>query len=228
MTDVLERSIAAPTRAVRILAITDEVDGRLYNPGLAARRGRYDLVINCGDIPPYYLDFVGSMVGAPILGVHGNHDGSLVRRDAVGRPAEGFGMVELHGRVVEEQGLLIGGFNGSLRYNDGSYQFTEQGMREQVCRMVPQLLLNRVRYGRYLDVLVTHAPPRFIHDQEDRPHQGFEVFRWFLKTFKPRYHLHGHIHIYDNRTVTRTQFYETEVVNTYPYREISVPLAAPV
>jgi Icc-related predicted phosphoesterase len=226
MTDVLERSIAAPTRGVRILAITDEVDGRLYNPCLANRRGQYDLVINCGDIPPYYLDFVGSMVGAPIVGVHGNHDDSLVRRDATGRPAEGWGMGELHGRVVEEQGLLIGGFDGSLRYNDGSYQFTEQGMREQVCKMVPQLLLNRMRYGRYLDILVTHAPPRHIHDQEDRPHQGFEVFRWFLKTFKPRYHLHGHIHIYNNRTITRTQFHETEVINTYPYRDISVPLAA--
>jgi Icc-related predicted phosphoesterase len=228
MTDVLERSIAAPTRGVRILAITDEVDGRLYNPGLAARRGQYDLVINCGDIPPYYLDFVASTVGAPLWGVHGNHDASLIRRDATGGPAEGWGMGELHGRVVEEQGLLIGGFDGSLRYNDGAYQYTEQGMRQEVCRMMPQLLLNRMRYGRYLDILVTHAPPRHIHDQEDRAHQGFEVFRWFLKTFRPRYHLHGHIHIYNNRTITRTQFHETEVINTYPYRDISVPLAARV
>src|SRR5256885_14791341 len=97
MTDVLERSIEAPTRSVRILAITDEVDGRLYHPGIAARRGQVDLVLSCGDIPPYYIDFVGSMVGAPIYGVHGNHDGSLVRRDKDGSP-EGWGMGELHGR----------------------------------------------------------------------------------------------------------------------------------
>jgi len=225
MTDVLQRPVAAQNRPVRILAITDEVDGRLYNPGLAARRGQVDLVLSCGDIPPYYIDFVGSMVGAPIYGVHGNHDGSLARRDKDGSP-EGWGMVELHGRVVQEQGLLIGGFDGSLRYNDGSYQYTEQGMREQVARMVPQLLVNRLRHGRYLDILVTHAPPRHIHDQPDRPHQGFNVFRWFLKTFRPRYHLHGHIHIYDNRTVTRTEFHDTVVLNTYPYRDISVQVAA--
>jgi len=227
MTDVLERSIEAPTRSVRILAITDEVDGRIYNPALERRRGQVDLVLSCGDIPPYYIDFVASMVGAPVYGIHGNHDDSLVRRAADGIP-DGWGMGELHGRVIEEQGLLIGGFDGSLRYNTGSYQFTEQGMREQVCKMVPQLLINRMRYGRYLDILVTHAPPRFIHDQEDRPHQGFNVFRWFLKTFKPRYHLHGHIHIYNNRTITRTQFHETEVINTYPYREITVEVGSRV
>ena len=88
--------------------------------------------------------------------------------------------------------------------------------------MLPQLLMNRLRYGRYLDILVTHAPPRHIHDQEDRPHWGFESFRWFLRTFRPRYHLHGHIHIYDKRTVTRTRFHETEVLNAYPYRELHV------
>src|SRR5947207_13025186 len=107
MTDVLERSIAAPTRSVRILAITDEVDGRLYNPGLAARRGQVDLVLSCGDIPPYYLDFVASMVGAPLYGVHGNHDGSFVRRAADGQP-DGWGMEERHGRVTEAPGQLLG------------------------------------------------------------------------------------------------------------------------
>jgi Icc-related predicted phosphoesterase len=124
--------------------------------------------------------------------------------------------------VVHEQGLLIGGFDGSLRYNKGSYQYTEAGMRAQIARMVPHLLMNRLRYGRYLDILVTHAPPRHIHDQEDRAHWGFEAFRWFLQTFRPRYHLHGHIHLYDKRTITRTQFHETEVLNAYPYRELSV------
>jgi hypothetical protein len=210
---------------VRILAITDEVDGRLYNPALATRRGHYDLVLSCGDIPPYYIDFVGSMVGAPIYGVHGNHDASFVKRDRDGSP-EGWGMGELHGRTIHEQGLLIGGFDGCLRYNHGSYQYTELGMREQVARMVPQLLVNKLRHGRYLDILVTHAPPRDIHDQPDRPHQGFRVFRWFLQTFRPRYHLHGHIHIYDNRTITRTQFHHTEVLNTYPYRELTVQALA--
>ena len=97
-------------------------------------------------------------------------------------------------------------------------------MRAQIAGMLPQLLANRLRYGRFLDILVTHAPPRHIHDQQDRPHWGFEAYRWFLRTFRPRYHLHGHIHIYDKRTITRTQFHETEVLNAYPYRELAVSI----
>jgi Icc-related predicted phosphoesterase len=209
---------------VRILAICDEVDSRLYGPGIEARRGQVDLLLSCGDLPPYYLDYVASMLSVPLYGVHGNHDGSLARAHAADGRAE-WGMGELHARVVEEQGLLIGGFDGSLRYNTGSYQYTESGMRAQIAAMVPQLLVNRVRHGRFLDILVTHAPPRHIHDQEDRPHQGFVVFRWFLRTFRPRYHLHGHIHVYDNRTTTRTEYYDTLVLNAYPYRELTVPVA---
>jgi hypothetical protein len=217
-------------QSVRILAICDEVDARLYGPSLAERRGQFDLLLSCGDLPPYYIDFVASTLSVPIFGVHGNHDGSLARAHARRRdddddsPAD-WGMEELHGRVVKEQGLLIGGFDGCLRYNRGSYQFTEEGMRWQIAQMIPQLLMNKLRYGRYLDILVTHAPPRHIHDQEDRPHQGFKAFRWFLETFKPRYHLHGHIHIYDKRTITRTQFHGTEVLNAYPYRELTVTMA---
>ena len=215
-------AVAVAQKPVRILAICDEVDKRLYGQGIEAKRGQYDLLLSCGDLPAYYIDYVASMLHLPVFGIHGNHDGSLARnQDDDGKGAD-WGMVELHGRVVKEQGLLIGGFDGSLRYNQGSYQFTQAGMRAQVFGMIPQLLWNRIRYGRYLDILITHAPARHIHDQEDRPHQGFEIFRWFLKTFRPRYHLHGHIHIYNNRTITRTQFHDTEVLNVYPYRELEM------
>src|SRR5919206_5152532 len=91
-----------PARRVRILAITDEVDGRLYGSGISARAGQVDLVLSCGDLPAYYLDYVGSMVGAPVYGVHGNHDASLAHRGEGGHPD--WGMSELHARVVEEQG----------------------------------------------------------------------------------------------------------------------------
>jgi uncharacterized protein len=218
------RSVRVAQKSVRILAICDEVDKRLYGQGIEAKRGQYDLLLSCGDLPAYYIDYVASMLALPVFGIHGNHDGSLARNQNADGDGADWGMVELHGRTVMEQGLLIGGFDGSLRYNRGSYQFTQAGMRGQVLGMIPQLLMNRARYGRYLDILITHAPARHIHDQEDRPHQGFEIFRWFLRTFKPRYHLHGHIHIYNNQTITRTQFHDTEVLNVYPYRELVVPV----
>ena len=53
-----------------------------------------------------------------------------------------------------------------------------------------------------------------------------DVFRWFLRTFRPRYHLHGHVHVYDNRTVTRTRFCDTEVLNAYRYRQLNLLVPA--
>ena len=89
-------------------------------------------------------------------------------------------------------------------------------------RLIPALLANRIVRGRYLDVLVTHSPPRGIHDLPDRAHWGFTAFRWFLRAFRPRYHLHGHSHVYDQRTVTRTQFHDTLVVNAYGAQQIEL------
>jgi Icc-related predicted phosphoesterase len=86
-------------------------------------------------------------------------------------------------------------------------------------RLVPRLLWNKVKAGRYLDILVTHAPPWQIHDADDLPHRGIKAFRWLIDVFKPELNLHGHIHVYRQDTVTQTRVGSTNVVNTYGYRE---------
>ena len=88
----------------------------------------------------------------------------------------------------------------------------------EICRLAPKLLMNRIRYGRYLDVLVAHSPPWGIHDQPIGPHQGFKSFLWFMRWFKPRYLLHGHIHLYRRNVVTESPFVATNVINVYPYK----------
>ena len=133
-------------------------------------------------------------------------------------------MIDLHDRVGRFRGLLLAGFEGSRRYNDGPCQYRESEMRLFALRLVPRLLVNKARYGRYLDVLVTHAPPRGIHDQADPAHAGFGAFRWLIETFQPRYHLHGHVHVYDRRKTCVTQVGRTEVVNVYPYRELTLDI----
>jgi Icc-related predicted phosphoesterase len=92
-------------------------------------------------------------------------------------------------------------------------------MWQHVFSLVPGLLVNRLRYGRFLDFFVTHAPPLGIHDMHRLPHQGIRAFRWLLKTFQPKYHLHGHIHVYRDTTQTETRLGNTLVVNTYGFLE---------
>ena len=48
--------------------------------------------------------------------------------------------------------------------------------------------------------------------------QAILLLRWF----RPRYHLHGHTHVYDARTVTQTQVGATTVINVYGARAIDL------
>ena len=85
-----------------------------------------------------------------------------------------------------------------------------------------RLLANRLRYGRYLDILITHAPPRGIQDGEDLPHRGFESYLTFLRRFQPMLMIHGHQHIYNRNEITETDFDGTRIINTYGYRVLEL------
>jgi hypothetical protein len=88
--------------------------------------------------------------------------------------------------------------------------------------MLPRLLWNRLRYGRALDILVTHAPPRDINDAPDPAHRGFKALRRFLRWTHPRYHLHGHVHLYDRSKPYSTDYGATKVINVYPYQLLNL------
>jgi hypothetical protein len=208
---------------INILAVSDHVEALVYSNQVRERFAQVDLVLSCGDLPPSYLEFIVSALNVPLYGVRGNHDHGRAF-NTIPHGSLGPGTIDIHAQAVETRGLLLAGLEGSLDYNGGPHQYSETGMRLQIARLVPQLVLNKLRYGRYLDVLITHAPPQGIHDQPDRCHQGFESLRRFLQRFRPRYHLHGHIHLYDRQTVTRTQFEDTTVLNAYGFREVRVPL----
>ena len=210
---------------VNILAVSDHVEKLVYSDNARERFKHVDLILSCGDLPPYYLEFLVSALNVPLFGVRGNHDHGRPF-EAVPRGSLGPGTTDLHAQGVRTHGLLIAGLEGSMRYNDGPHQYGERGMRIQIARLLPWLLLNQLRHGRYLDILITHAPPQAIHDQPDLCHQGFLALREFLARFRPRYHLHGHIHIYDQQTTRRTQFGDTTVLNVYGFKELRVPVAA--
>ena len=113
-------------------------------------------------------------------------------------------------------------FERARRYNDGPFQLSETDMWLAIARMLPALIANRIARGRWCDVLITHSPPRGIHDLPDSAHRGFVALRWFLRIFAPRYHFHGHSHVYDRRTITQTRFGRTIVVNAYGVREVEL------
>jgi Icc-related predicted phosphoesterase len=244
---------------MKILALSDQLIEQLYSPYVRDRFGDVDLVLGCGDLPQYYLDYIVSMLNVPLSLVPGNHDqavlfpnvdehlnGEGTRRGSSdiegmaakeqgllltgghsgqrrGGEAARWGSPNIDGRVVKEQGLLLAGLGGSVRYRpSGANQYTQAEMGRRVLALAPRLYWNRIRHGRFLDILITHAPPRGIHDAQDPAHVGFEAFNRFIARFRPRYLLHGHSHLYRRGEVAVTQVGPTSVVNVYPYRVIEV------
>jgi uncharacterized protein len=208
---------------MRILAISDKVVPILYSGGICDHVGDIDMIISCGDLPYYYIDYVVSMLNRPAYFVYGNHGKEVEYWSNNMMVSEPSGAANLHGGFAREKGLLLAGLEGSIRYNSAPrFQYTDAQMWGIIAKMVPGLLYNRMRYGRWLDILVAHSPPFGIHDQPDRAHTGFRSFLTFMQYFKPRYLLHGHIHLYRHDDITKTRYLETEVINVYPYRFLEI------
>jgi Icc-related predicted phosphoesterase len=205
------------------------VDPLVYSPNVRSRFAEVDLIISAGDLPMNYLGFLSSSLNKPVVFVFGNHnleslyhfqrkrvlDTSSLELEM---PTENYyGSTIAEDRVVNQKGLLIAGLGGSHRYNDGDHQFTEYQMFIRILKLVPRLLWNRIRHGRYLDVLLTHASPYGIHDKADPCHVGFRSFLWFIDKFGPRYLLHGHIHLYDLNAERETEYNGTRIINVYDH-----------
>ena len=84
---------------MKILAVSDQVVESIYSSRIRERFGDVDMVVSCGDVPYYYLEYIVSMLNVPSLFVHGNHD--QPEHTSSGRTiAEPGGWVNLDGRVV--------------------------------------------------------------------------------------------------------------------------------
>jgi hypothetical protein len=206
------------------------------------RRWFAELILACGDLPSYYLEYIVSLLDRPLYYVHGNHDkasmqpadpgamtramnSALLRFEPDPRPAAtGLGWaVNLHRNTARFQGLLLAGLEGCRAYNPGApYQYSESQVQKQVLSLGLRLLANRLRYGRCLDILITHAPPRGIHDGDDLPHRGFESYLTLLRRFQPRLMIHGHQHVYNRNETAETDYDGTRIINTFGYRVLEL------
>lgn len=189
---------------MRILAIGDEESSYLWDFFEKSKLEDVDLIISCGDLNPHYLSFLVTMYAIPVLYVHGNHDGKYEHT-----PPEGCTCIE--DEIYVYNGVRILGLGGSMRYTGGPHQYTEKDMRKRVRKLWFQLW----RHGGF-DILVTHAPGYQLNDGRDLPHQGFRTFLELIEKYRPKFFLHGHVHMSYGRNHKRYDRYQdTHVINAF-------------
>ena len=189
---------------MKILAIGD-VESKYYWDYFERNKLEgVDLIISTGDLKPSYLSFLATFTSAPVLYVHGNHDEKYDWQ-----PPEGCICIE--DDVFVYRGVRILGLGGCMNYTGGKHQYTELEMRMRVWKLFPKILKNKG-----FDILVTHAPAFEINDGEDLPHMGFKIFRHLMEKYKPKYFLHGHVHMnYGRKHVRCDKYQDTKIVNSY-------------
>lgn len=163
-----------------------------------------DLIISCGDLKASYLSFLTTMTSIPVLYIRGNHDDSY-KTD----PPQGCICIE--DDIFSFQGVRILGLGGSQRYKQGINQYTEREMRKRIKKLKFKLW-----FHRGFDILVTHSPARGFHDGTDLCHQGFQVFLTLIDKYRPKYFVHGHVHLSYGRQFQREDMIgDTKVINAY-------------
>jgi len=217
---------------LKILCISDQIDPLVYSPRIKERFSDIDVILSAGDLPLDYLDFIISSLNRPLFFVFGNHHTEELKHhkrqiqthfiEFDEKEYEGCGAIHIGSKVRNEGQLILAGLGGSMRYNNGINQFTDFEMFLEILKILPKLLWNRIAHGRYLDILLTHAPPRGIHDKKDKCHTGFKSFLKFMKIFKPKYLVHGHIHLYDLSDIRCTKWENTVVCNAYSHYVIDL------
>ena len=206
---------------VNILAVSDQVLERIYTLSSSGQFKDINLIAGCGDLPYVYLEYLVTMLNTPLYYVPGNHDPEFSLQV---KNAHAEGGLNLDLKIVRYNKFLIGGMGGCIRYRpDGINQYTQAQAYARAFRMIPTMLLNRIHYGRALDILISHSPPFGIHDDTDLAHHGLKALNWLIRVAKPRYLFHGHTHFYKTNLVNaETSVGITKVINVYPYKTIKV------
>lgn len=187
---------------MKLLLLSDEEDKFLWDHYRPGNLSGYDLILSAGDLKSDYLTFIVTMANRPLLYVHGNHD---ERYDSF--PPEGCDCID--DKLVTVGGLRILGLGGSQRYREGPYQYSEREMARRIRK-----LKRKIRKAGGVDIVLAHAPLRGYGDMENLVHRGFEAFFPLLDEWKPRYFVHGHVHLsYGSKQPRVQQYGETTLIN---------------
>ena len=196
---------------MKILVVSDVESAALWDYYRPERTAGVDLILSCGDLKREYLEFLVTMVNKPVIYVPGNHDKGFVKE-----PPEGCENID--GHVFEYRGVRFFGLVGCKYYNDTTYQYTEKQMEKRIRKAAREL-----RKSGGVDVIVTHAAPTGCGDRQDPAHRGFDCFLKLMDDYKPKYFVHGHVHMnYDSDVPRRMTYGETEIINAYERYTIEI------
>lgn len=225
---------------MKILAVSDKEDAKLQdfifeNPDIIKK---IDFIVSCGDLSKSYLEFIVDSVKKYFFFVEGNHPTlndnptkdyfkKVVDKIYDNEQQFSLGGINLHARMEIYSDYILVGFEGSMRYNMKSYQYTEKEMSKIVNKVSRKIIRQQIkdfifRRKKKKIIVISHAPISGIHDKQNTCHKGFECFKKFLKRFNPLIWFHGHVHYEGQMNEQITRVCNTMVINVYGFHIVDI------
>ncbi|MBZ0166564.1 MAG: metallophosphoesterase family protein [Candidatus Omnitrophica bacterium] len=167
--------------------------------------GQFDLALTLGDIDTATMDYIlYNTRFVETFGVYGNHDPKSIP-----------GVMCIEGKILELAGWTISGLCGSttayqhLHKPFAVHVYSEREVRKKLKRIGP------------VDILISHAPPFSVSQEEGVIHQGFHALDDYIETCRPKYVIYGHLH-----KRQRHRIGDTEVVGIVEKDYLKIPPAS--
>ena len=125
---------------MKILAVSDKENTQVQNSILKNmdKLKDIDIIISCGDLSKNYLEFLVDGIKKEFFFVEGNHptiktSSKSCFEKVVSKVYENenyfdYGGINLHSRIHIYDNYILVGFEGSMKYNGKSFQYSEKEM----------------------------------------------------------------------------------------------------
>jgi Icc-related predicted phosphoesterase len=139
----------------------------------------YDVCLLLGDVYDNDLKVLLPCIHSNVYGILGNHDGfGTLSRFDVGN---------LHGGMVEINGVKIAGLQGSIKYKNADMPLYTDEESDDVADILP-----------LADILISHDSPKYVFGTNDFAHSGLTGITKYCEKHNIPLNLHGHHH--ENKT----------------------------
>lgn len=167
---------------ILLIADTHSVRHEEWQGLLKTNPSSFDFIAILGDVEAIFMRQLGETFPKKrIIGVLGNHDKK--------GKFDFYNIENIHGKIVEIDGVKVAGLEGSVRYKDN----------EKFPLYTQFEIINICKNLDYADIIISHNSPLGIHDSyntdRDIAHLGFQGLLYYIKDKKPIYCIHGHQHI---------------------------------
>jgi Icc-related predicted phosphoesterase len=139
----------------------------------------YDIILCCGDNRFDYLYEINHVLEGNKYGILGNHD----KWDVL----DNENIENIHGEVIEVNGIKIAGFQGSNKYKSKDYPSFTQEESQIEADKIPRA-----------DILISHTSPYGIYGEEDTSHIGLRGITKYIVDNDVKLNIHGHYHTNTN------------------------------